>query len=145
MKFFNFFQDSRNPAKWNDEDVVTGKLYRFVETGIELPLIEINQSEIYKLEGYEYFEPDWVVAEPPTLFAIYDREEHLISGPQGMAPDYSLPELLNAEGYASIREFCDEFDHTLSAGKLTDLDVWIRLGLPAKVFVPSLKRKARDA
>jgi hypothetical protein len=141
MSFFNFFNDSQNPANWSDEDVVSGKLFRFVETGIEQPLIEINQSELSKLEGYEYFEPDWVVAEPPALFAIYDREDHLIFGPQGMARDYSLVDLLRAEGYTSISEFRDRFAHTLTEGKLTDLDVWIRLGLPAKVYIPSLKRK----
>jgi hypothetical protein len=145
MRFFNLFKSSQNPAKWNDQDVVKGKLYRFVETGIEQPLIEINQNELSKLEGYEYFEPDWIVAEPPVLFAVYDRQEHLIFGPQGLAKDYSLADLLKSEGYSSVTEFRDKFAHTLAQGHLTDLDVWIRLGLPAKVFVPSLKKKIRDA
>lgn len=57
FNFYKFTKDKRWPENWASEEILDGKLYRFVDTGINLPLIEINERDLPKLEGYEFFEP----------------------------------------------------------------------------------------
>ncbi len=140
IKFSNLFKDKRHPDSWETHEIVEGKLYRYVDTGIGLPLIEILESQLPRLEGYDFYEPYWVVAQDPTYFAIYDREDQLIYSPLGFAKTYSLPDLVRAEGYASVSDFRAKHMNP-EHGQLTDLDIWVRLALPAKVYLPSLKRK----
>lgn len=141
-KLVNTFTKANTlPENWDDDLTLTGKLYRFVETGVDLPLIEISEGDLPKLDGYEFYEPYWVVAQPPVLYAIYDRHERLIFGPQGLAEDYSLERLFRESGYDSREEFQADHSPSKSAGPLTDEEIWIRMGLPARVYLPSLKRK----
>ena len=131
-----------HPDTWDDADAVNGKLYRFVDVVAGVPLIEIRADERPKLEGFEIFEPDWVVAQAPTVFAIYDTRDQIIFGPQGVSDGYSLLSLLQIHGYASVDAFYEE--QTPGTGPrlaYDDMDIWLRLGLRVKVYIPSLRRK----
>ncbi len=129
------------PIDWDEELVLEGKLYRFVDTGITLPLIEIKESDLDRLEGYEFYEPYWVVAQPPTDFAIYDRSNKLIFSSNEFASDYSLESLVQADGYESVEEFREKHRSAAGSVPMTDMEIWVRMGLHAKVYLPSLKRK----
>ena len=145
IDFLKFFKEKHRPENWTGEAVLDGKLYRYVDTGITLPLIEISESDLSKLDGYEFYEPYWVVAQPPTIFAVYDRHENMIYSSFGFVSDYSLDALVQADGYESAADFRERFKATTQNPPFNDLDIWIRMGLPAKVYLPSLKKRGENA
>lgn len=132
---------TNNPAHWSETDVVHGRLYRYVDEEINFPLIEIAEADLKRLEGYEFFEPSWVLAQAPTLFAIYDRDEKLIFGPGGYADDYSADRLAAKDGYESVQYYRSQNPTPALETPVRDMDVWVRMGLPARVYLPSLRKK----
>jgi hypothetical protein len=123
------------------DSILEGKLYRYVDDQVNLPLIEIKEADLDRLEGYDFFEPSWVIAEEPVQYAIFDRDNKVIFSFGKYANDYSADALVAADGYDSAEEFRKKNPTPQLKTAVRDMDIWIRMGLSAKIYLPSLKRK----
>lgn len=127
--------------KIESDSILEGKLFRYIDEQINFPLIEIAEHDLERLEGYEFFEPSWVVAEEPVQFVILNRIDKPIYSFGKYANNYSADALVAADGYESAAKFREKNPTPQLKTAIRDMDIWIRMGLSAKVYLPSLRRK----
>jgi hypothetical protein len=127
--------------KFEGDTILEGKLFRYIDEQVNFPLIEIAEQDLERLEGYEFFEPSWVVAEEPVQFVILDRGEKPIYSFGKYANNYSVEALVAADGYESAAKFREKNPTPQLKTSIRDMDIWIRMGLAARVYLPSLPRR----